>query len=57
VYFRSPKPAVALTATSARFLPFLLSWALLAVLMIVGMKRQPLALYTPVDGEWAKWNV
>jgi hypothetical protein len=41
----------------ARALPYLLSWALLAGLMIVGMKRQPLALYTPVDGEWAKWNV
>ena len=25
--------------------------------MIVGMHRMPLALYTPIDGEWAKWNV
>jgi hypothetical protein len=25
--------------------------------MIVGMNRMPLALYTPIDGEWAKWNV
>ena len=25
--------------------------------MIVGMDRMPLVLYTPIDGEWAKWNV
>jgi len=25
--------------------------------MIVGMDRVPLTLYTPVDGDWAKWNV
>jgi hypothetical protein len=44
-------------AAFARTLPYLLSWAVLACLVIVGMKGQPLALYTPVDGEWAKWNV
>ena len=44
-------------AAFARTLPYLLSWAVLAGLVIVGMKGQPLALYTPVDGEWAKWNV
>jgi hypothetical protein len=44
-------------ATSARILPYLLSWGILAVLMIVGMNRLPFALYTPIDGEWAKWNV
>ncbi len=44
-------------AAFARALPYLLSWAVLAGLMIVGMKRLPLALYTPVDGEWAKWNI
>ncbi len=40
-----------------RALPYLLSWGALAVLMIAGMSRVPLALYTPIDGEWAKWNV
>jgi hypothetical protein len=40
-----------------RALPYVLSWAVLAALMIVGMRRVPLALYTPIDGEWAKWNV
>ena len=25
--------------------------------MIIGMNRMPLVLYTPIDGEWAKWNV
>jgi len=44
-------------AAFALVLPYLLSWGVLAVLMIVGMHRLPLALYTPVDGEWAKWNV
>jgi hypothetical protein len=44
-------------ATFARILPYLLSWGVLAVLMIVGMNRVPFALYMPIDGEWAKWNV
>jgi hypothetical protein len=39
-----------------RALPYLISWAVLAVLMIVGMTRTPTVLYTPIDGEWAKWN-
>jgi hypothetical protein len=43
--------------TYARGLPYLLSWGVLAFLMVVGMNRLPLALYTPVDGQWAKWNV
>jgi hypothetical protein len=47
----------ALMKTTARALPYLLSWGALAVLMIVGLERIPLALYTPIDGEWAKWNV
>jgi hypothetical protein len=46
-----------LTATSARILPYALSWSVLAVLMIVGMNRLPFGLYGPVDGDWAKWNV
>jgi hypothetical protein len=46
-----------LTATSARVLPYALSWSVLAVLMIVGMNRLPFGLYGPVDGDWAKWNV
>jgi hypothetical protein len=37
-----------------RALPYLLSWGILAVLMLIGMNRVPLALYTPIDGEWAK---
>jgi hypothetical protein len=44
-------------AAFARALPYLLSWTVLPGLMIVGMNRLPFALYTPVDGEWAKWNV
>ena len=40
-----------------RALPYLLSWGVLAALMLIGMSRVPLALYTPMDGEWAKWNV
>jgi hypothetical protein len=44
-------------ATLGRVLPYLLSWGVLATLMIVGMNRLPLTLYTPMDGEWAKWNV
>jgi len=43
--------------TLGRVLPYLLSWGALAALMIVGMNRLPLTLYTPMDGEWAKWNV
>lgn len=39
-----------------RALPYLLSWSVLVVLMIVGMTRVPRALYVPIDGEWAKWN-
>jgi hypothetical protein len=39
-----------------RALPYLISWAVLALLMVVGMNRLPLALYPPIDGEWAKWN-
>jgi hypothetical protein len=40
----------------ARALPYLLSWVVLALLMLVGMSHLPSALYTPIDGEWAKWN-
>jgi hypothetical protein len=42
--------------THARALPYLLSWSVLGLLIVVGMQRLPLALYTPIDGEWAKWN-
>jgi hypothetical protein len=41
----------------ARALPYLLSWGVLALLIVVDMHRLPLALYAPVDGDWAKWNV
>lgn len=40
-----------------RVAPYVVSWGVLAVLMIVGMRWTPMALYTPIDGEWAKWNV
>src|SRR5262249_9430390 len=40
----------------ARALPYLVSWGILALLMVIGMNRMPLAIYTPIDGEWAKWN-
>src|SRR5262249_34103137 len=40
-----------------RAVPYLLSWGVLAVLMIVGMDRMPTPLYVPIDGEWARWNV
>ena len=43
--------------TTVRALPYLVSWAALAILMIIGMDRMPLVLYTPIDGQWAKWNV
>jgi hypothetical protein len=42
--------------TYARVLPYILSWGFLVVSMVVGMNRLPFALYTPIDGEWAKWN-
>src|SRR4249920_335946 len=40
-----------------RAAPYLLSWGVLGVLMIVGMDRMPTPLYVPIDGEWARWNV
>jgi hypothetical protein len=43
--------------TYANALPYVLSWSVLALLMIVGMTRLPTALYTSIDGDWAKWNV
>src|SRR4051812_2493132 len=52
-----PKTDATLLRRTIRALPYLLSWSTLAVLMIVGMNRMPLVLYTPIDGEWAKWNV
>jgi hypothetical protein len=39
-----------------RSLPYLLSWGVLAGLMIVGMTRIPTWLYGPIDGDWAEWN-
>jgi hypothetical protein len=49
--------AIPVGMTFARILPYLLSWGVLAVLIMVGMHRVPFVLYTPIDGEWAKWNV
>jgi hypothetical protein len=45
------------TETIGRVWPYCLSWAVLAALMVIGMERMPSALYRPVDGDWAKWNV
>jgi hypothetical protein len=53
----SPKTDSALMETTVRALPYLVSWAALAILMIIGMDRMPLVLYTPIDGQWARWNV
>ena len=52
-----PKTNVVVLEAARRAVPYLLSWGLLVVLMIVGMERMPSALYRPIDGEWAKWNV
>ena len=52
-----PKTNAVVLEAARRALPYLLSWGLLVVLMIVGMERMPSALYRPIDGEWAKWNV
>ena len=54
---RPPATDAPLIASSARALPYVLSWAVLAALMIIGMNCMPLVLYVPIDGEWAKWNV
>ena len=43
--------------STGRALPYCRSWAVLAALMVIGMERVPSALYRPVDGDWAKWNV
>ena len=40
-----------------RALPYVLSWAVLGILMVIGSERLRSALYRPVDGDWAKWNV
>jgi hypothetical protein len=40
-----------------RALPYVLSWMALGALMVIGSERVPSALYRPVDGDWAKWNV
>jgi hypothetical protein len=53
----SPRTDAALVETTVRAPPYLVSWAALAILMIIGMDRMPLVLYTPIDGQWAKWNV
>src|SRR5260370_16700289 len=66
-YFRSPttgsskpalpKTALPLMATFTRILPYLLSWGVRAILRVGGLHRLGFALYTPIGGEWAKWNV
>src|SRR5262245_6002392 len=42
--------------TYARALPYLLSWGVLALLMVVVISRLQLALDTAIYGDWAKWN-
>src|SRR6186997_1442644 len=52
-----PKTNAVVVEAARRALPYLLSWGLLVVLMILGMERVPSAIYRPIDGDWAKWNV
>jgi hypothetical protein len=40
-----------------RALPYILSWGVLAVVMIIGMGRVPAQLYGWIDSDWARWNV
>jgi hypothetical protein len=40
----------------AASLAYLSSWTVLAALSILGMINVPNALYSPIDGQWAKWN-
>jgi len=54
---RSPSPKTKPMETAVRVVPYLLSWSILAALMILGMERVPSAIYRPIDGDWAKWNV
>src|SRR6478609_6667204 len=54
---RSPSPKTKPMETAVRVVPYLLSWSLLAALMILGMERVPSAIYGPIDGDWARWNV
>src|SRR5262249_44048228 len=39
-----------------RCLPYLVSWGVLAGLIVLGMTRSPAWLYAHIDGDWAKWN-
>ena len=54
---RSPSPKTKPMETAVRVVPYLPSWSILAALMILGMERVPSAIYRPIDGDWAKWNV
>ena len=57
VYKDSVDTSASQSRSIGRALPYVLSWAALGVLMVIGSERVPSALYRPVDGDWAKWNV
>src|SRR3954471_15901354 len=57
VYKDSVDTGASQSRSIGRALPYVLSWAALGVLMVIGSERVPSALYRPVDGDWAKWNV
>jgi len=57
VYKDSIDTGASQSRSIGRALPYVLSWAALGVLMVIGSERVPSALYRPVDGDWAKWNV
>src|SRR4051812_48295534 len=57
VYKDSVDTGASQSRSIGRALPYVLSWAALGILMVIGSARVPSALYRPVDGDWAKWNV
>jgi hypothetical protein len=57
VYKDSVDTSASQSRSIGRALPYVVSWAALGVLMVIGSERVPSALYRPVDGDWAKWNV
>src|SRR4051794_41258131 len=57
VYKDSIDTGASQSRSIGRALPYVLSWAALGVLMVIGSERVPSALYRPVDGDWAKWKV
>jgi hypothetical protein len=54
VYKDSVDTGASQSRSIGRALPYVLSWAALGILMVIGSARVPSALYRPVDGDWAK---